>query len=44
MKPYQTSKATLRFPLGTQVPVRLVAKIVIARARDNEAKRKSAAG
>ena len=44
MKPYQTSKATLRFPLGTPVPVRLVAKIVRARARENEAKRKPAGG
>ena len=35
---YQTSKSTLRFPLGTRVPVLLVKKLVRARVKENEAK------
>jgi uncharacterized protein YdhG (YjbR/CyaY superfamily) len=35
---YRTSKATLRFPLGTRVPVSLIAKLVKARAKENEAR------
>jgi len=38
LKPYQTSKATLRFPIGGKIPVTLVKKIVKTRARENEAK------
>lgn len=33
LQPYQTGKATLRFPLGTKVPVRLIAQLVSARRR-----------
>ncbi|HEX7077168.1 MAG TPA: DUF1801 domain-containing protein [Candidatus Eisenbacteria bacterium] len=35
---YRTSKATLRFPLGTRVPVALIAKLVKARVKENEAR------
>ena len=35
---YQTSKSTLRFPIGTRVPVLLVKKLVRARVKENEAK------
>src|SRR5262245_15864277 len=36
MKPYQTTPSTLRFPFGTRIPARLVARLVRARARENE--------
>jgi uncharacterized protein YdhG (YjbR/CyaY superfamily) len=36
---YQISKATLRFPIGTRVPVALVKKLVKAQAKANEARR-----
>ena len=35
---YQTGKATLRFPLGTKVPVALIKKLVALRSRENDAK------
>jgi len=38
LKPYQTSKATLRFPIGGKIPVTLVKKIVKVRAKENEAR------
>ena len=41
LKPYQTSKATLRFPIGGKVPVGLVTKLVKARVKENEAKAKA---
>ena len=37
MKKYQTSKATLRFPIGTAIPVALVKKLVRARVKENRA-------
>ena len=37
---YQSSKATLRFPIGTRVPVLLVKKLVKARVKELEAKTK----
>ncbi len=37
LKKYQTSKATLQFPLGTRVPVTVVGKVVKGIARANEA-------
>jgi len=38
LKPYQTSKATLRFPIGSAVPVALVKRLVKERVKENEAK------
>lgn len=38
LKPYQTSKATLRFPIGSAIPVALVKKLVKARIKENEAR------
>ena len=38
--PYQASKATLRFPLGTPIPLVLVKKLVTARRKENEAMEK----
>jgi len=38
LKPYRTSKATLRFPIGSAIPVALVKKLVKARVKENEAK------
>jgi uncharacterized protein YdhG (YjbR/CyaY superfamily) len=40
VKPYRTSSATLRLPLGSKLPVTLVRKLVKARVKDNEAKQK----
>ena len=40
MKPYRSSRSTLRFPLGTKIPVGLVTKLVRARVRENELARK----
>lgn len=37
LKPYLTSKATLRFPIGTRIPVTLVKKLVKDRMKENEA-------
>ena len=34
--PYWRGKATLQFPIGTKVPVRLIAKLVRARRLENE--------
>ena len=34
MKPYQTSASTLRFPLGTKIPVGLVKRLIRARVRE----------
>ena len=33
---YQTTRATLQFPLGTRIPVALVKKLVTARRKENE--------
>lgn len=38
MKRYQTSKATLRFPIGSKIPAALIKKLVKARAKENESK------
>jgi len=35
LKPYQTGKGTIRFPIGTPVPVALVEKLVKARIDEN---------
>ena len=37
MKPYRTSASTLRFPFGAKLPARLIARLVRARVRENEA-------
>jgi len=37
MRRYQTSASTLRFPFGTEIPVRLVTKLVRARVQENGA-------
>ena len=37
MKPYQTSPSTLRFPIGTRLPVTLLKALVIARAKELKA-------
>src|SRR5262249_47296850 len=39
MKPYQTSASTLRFPLGSRIPARLVAKLIRGRARELETRK-----
>jgi uncharacterized protein YdhG (YjbR/CyaY superfamily) len=36
--PYRTGKATLQFPIGTKLPLALIAKLVKARAAENLAK------
>jgi len=38
---YQTSKATLQFPLGSRIPLALVKKLVTARLKENEALEKT---
>ena len=38
---YQSSKSTLRFPFGTRVPVALIRRLIRARAKANEARRRS---
>src|SRR5262245_20026966 len=40
MKPFRTTPTPLRFPLGTKIPAGLVARLVRARARENEQARK----
>lgn len=35
-QPYRRGKATLRFPIGTRVPVGLIGRLVRARRRENE--------
>lgn len=37
VKPYRTSSATLRFPLGSRLPMTLLRKLLKARMKDNEA-------
>lgn len=37
-KAYTRGKATLRFPIGTRVPVGLIKRLVRARRRENEAR------
>jgi uncharacterized protein YdhG (YjbR/CyaY superfamily) len=39
LKKYQTSMATLRFPIGSRVPVALVKKVVRFRVKENESAR-----
>ena len=39
IKRYQAAKATLRFPIGTRVPVALVKKLVKVQAKANESRR-----
>ena len=40
IEPYKMGKATLRFPLGTAIPIGLIKSLVRARAKENEAKRR----
>lgn len=37
LKPYQSSKATLRFPLGSKLPLTLLRRVIVARAKENAA-------
>jgi uncharacterized protein YdhG (YjbR/CyaY superfamily) len=41
VKAYKTSTSTLQFPLGTRIPVALVKRLVKARVKDNEARKKT---
>ena len=41
LKDYQTSKATVRFPLDKKLPVALIKKLVKARIKKNESRRKN---
>ncbi len=41
LKPYQTGKSTLQFPIGSKVPVVLIQKLVKARIKENMEKRKA---
>lgn len=34
IKPYQTGRATLRFPIGTKIPTALIQKLVKERVRE----------
>lgn len=36
IEPYQHGKATLRFPLDTKIPLRLITKLVKVQAQENE--------
>ena len=38
LKDYETSKATIRFPLDEKLPVRLIQKLIKARVKKNEGK------
>lgn len=38
LKDYDTSKGTLRFPFGSELPVDLIVKLVRVRVEENEAK------
>jgi uncharacterized protein YdhG (YjbR/CyaY superfamily) len=40
LKPYRKTKATLQFPFGTKIPERMIARIVRARLKENEAARR----
>jgi uncharacterized protein YdhG (YjbR/CyaY superfamily) len=40
LRGYETSKGTVRFPIGRPIPVGLVKKIIKARVATNEKKRK----
>ena len=40
LKGYETTKATVRFPIDKPLPVALITKLVKARVRKNEARRK----
>ncbi len=40
VKKYRTSKATLRFPLDTKIPVQLIKKLVKMQMKKNEEKKK----
>jgi len=42
VKPYRTSTGTLQFRYGTTIPAPLIRKLLKARVKDNEAKRKEA--
>lgn len=39
IKPYWRGKATLQFPIGTKIPVRLISRLVRARLLENAAAR-----
>jgi len=38
LRPYDTAKATIRFPVNKPLPAELVKKLVEARIRENEAR------
>jgi uncharacterized protein YdhG (YjbR/CyaY superfamily) len=40
LEPYDVSKGTIRFPIGKPLPATLVKKMVKARVRENEARRR----
>jgi len=40
LKNYETAKATVRFPLNKRLPVALIKKLIKARVKKNEAKKK----
>ncbi len=39
LKAYKRTKATIHFPLGTKIPLGLVRKLILARLKENEAKK-----
>ena len=39
VKPYQTSMATLQFPIGKPLPAALIKKLVKARVKENETRK-----
>ena len=43
LKDYETARATVRFPLDKKLPVVLIKKLIKARIKKNEAKRKNKA-
>jgi len=40
LKNYETARATVRFPLGEKLPVRLIQKLIKAGIKNNDNKRR----